>query len=124
MKEAAGPNVVDQTLSFPGWITDLQIDLVQSTITYHVLEGYERRPHTIIFSGVTAFCYVRSPGAHRFAEPWRQELDDGTWAVSEWTSARYYPYGVRLTEAQAVAEGLRSGQTGRRRVLRSWRNAG
>lgn len=100
------PNVIDQALGFPGWITDLQIDLVHSTITYHVLEeGDERRPRTVIFSGVTAFYYVRGPGVHRFAAPWQQELAGGTWAVSEWTSTGYYPQGVGLTTVQAGPDG-------------------
>lgn len=105
MEDEEYPNIVDQAIGFPGWITDLQIDLSQATITYHVLEGYEKRPHTIIFSGVTAFSYVRGSGADRFAEPWREQFEDGTWFVSEWTSARYYPHGVGLTAVQAGPDG-------------------
>lgn len=112
MADWDSPNIVDSAIGFDGWISNLQIDLIHSTITFHVLlpafETNEDRPCTVIFSGVSAFYFVRGEGLERFEEPFHQELDDGSWAVSEWTSAGYYPNGVGVMNVEAEPGSLAS----------------
>lgn len=100
MGDTDGPNIVDQVLDLPGWITDLQIDLTHSTITYRVWVEFEQKTYTIVFSGVSSFFFSRGKSTLRFKEPWRQ-LINGSVAVSEWTSAGYYPNGVGVVRIQA-----------------------
>ena len=113
MEDAEVPNIVDQTIDLPGWITDLTIDLAHSMVTYRVWVNYEKKSYTITFSGVSAFYFVRGAGARRFEEPFHQQLDDGSWAVSEWTAARYYPNGVGVANVEGAPGSLESQWVGR-----------
>jgi len=107
------PNIVDQAIGFPGWVMDLQIDLIRSTITFRIRGPYGKEHHTVVFSGVSAFYFVRGAGAKRFEEPFHQQFDDGSWAVSEWTSAGYYPNGVGVANVEGAPGSLESQWVGR-----------
>ena len=112
MRDEGYPNIVDQAIGFPGWILDLQIDLFRSTITYRIRGPYGKEHHTVVFSGVSSFYYTRGEGTTRFEEPYHELFGD-TWAVSEWTSARYYPNGVGVANVEGALGSIESQWVGR-----------
>jgi hypothetical protein len=102
MGEVADQGLVNNALALPetGWIKELHIDLFHSTIMFSVHETRQYKHYTIVFSGVASFYFTRGHGDLRFEDP-EHEFEPGFWAISEWTSAGYYPNGVGVASVQA-----------------------
>lgn len=105
---------VNDALALPdaGWIKDVHSDLFHSSIMFSVEVVGEHKRYTIVFSGVTAFYYIRGQGDLRFEDP-GHEFGPGFWAISEWTSAHYYPHGVGKLRVDAEAGSFESQWVGR-----------